>query len=331
MGILAKDLYLELARSVGDAGVCPDDAASILAALNEVMPMLIKRMDAKGTLFQWCVPAESGCFGLPHDCLEVRTILLDGFPLVQRDEWYEGKLSVGMRDSQCAGANCNQNVMVRTCDYQNVIDLGDGYPTPFPWPGCWNGKLGLKAEMDGDAGKVVQVNILNEYLDEKVNHITLLADQAITLSESFVKEIRFIRKPVTEGNVIGYYVGPDGRKTKVFTLAPRVTTPQWRRKKLPRQFPCGRHGTILIKGKARFIPLTSGDDVCLIDDVKALQFGCRAVAAQRRDDYQAYNTALTFAVNELDKQLSDSESRATVGQAQLISPFGRAARTRGWT
>jgi hypothetical protein len=331
MGILAKDLFGSLAPYVGDSGVCPDQEAAILAELNEVMPMLIKRMDAKGTVFQWCVPAEQGCFGLPHDCLEVRTILLDGFPLVQRDQWYEGKLSVGMRDQQCLGANCDQNVIVRGCGAQNIIDLGDGFPTPYPWPETWNGKLGLKAENEADKNLVVQVNILNEYLDEIPNQMTLLGDQGIVLSESFVRDIRFIRKPVTKGNVIGYYVCNSGRKTKLFTLAPRVTTPQWRRKRLPAKFPCGRHGTILIRGKARFIPLTSGDDVVLIDDVTALQFALRAKAALKRDDPQAYNTFLTFAVNELDKQLSDSESRATVGQAQLKSPFGRAQRTKCWT
>lgn len=329
MGILAKDLFAELAPHVGDSGVCPDDTASILKDLNEVIPMLIKRLDAKGTVFQWCVPAASGCFGLPYDCLEVRTILLDGFPLVQRDQWYEGKLSVGME--RRIGANCNQNAFVRACQAQNVIDLGDGFPTPEPWPDCWNGKLALKAENDADAGVVVQVNILNEYGDEIVNNITLAAQQQSVLSESFVKDIRFIRKPVTKGNVIGYFVMPDGRKTKFFTLSPRVVTPQWRRKRLPHGCRCSAHGTILIRGKARFIPLVSAEDVVLLDDIKALQFGSRAIAAMKRDDRQGYNENLILAVNELEKQLGDSESRATVAQAQLVSPFGRAQRTRVWS
>lgn len=330
MPILAKDLFEGLAPHVGDSGVCPDDSAAILKDLNEVIPMLIKRLDAKGTIFQWCVPAATGCFGLPHDCLEVRTILLDGFPLVQRDQWYEGKLSVGNRDCQWGGANCNANLIVRSCAWQNVIDVGD-YATPEPWPECNNAKIGFKAEDDSDANLVITVNLQNEYGDDIQEDITLLKNQQISQSASFVKEIKFIRKPVTKGNVIGYVVWPDQRLIKFFTIHPRVMSPQWRRKKLPRQYRCGRHGTILIKGKARFIPLVSENDVVIIDDLKALQFGARAIAAMKRDDRVAYNENVALAVNELEKQLEDASSAATVGQMQLVSPFGRAARTRVWS
>lgn len=329
MGILAKDLFEGLAPHVGDSGVCPDDEEAIIKDLNEVIPLLIKRLDAKGTIFQWCVPAQSGCFGLPYDCLEVRTILLDGFPFVQRDQWYEGKLSVG--GERCYGPNVSKNAFVRSCQAQNIIDIGDDFPTPEPWPGCSNAKLGLKAENAGDTDVEVQVNILNEYGDEIAETITLANNQQVTLSASFVKDIRFIRKPVTKGNVIGYFVMPDGRKHKFFTIPPRVVTPRWRRKRLPDNCACGGHGTVLIRGKARFIPIVTKDDVVLLDDLAALQFGCRAVAAMKRDDRQAYNENVALAINELDKQLGDSESRATVAQAQLLSPFGRAARTRAWS
>lgn len=332
MAVLAKDLFEELAPHVGDSGVCPDDSAAIIKDLNEVVPMLIKRMDSLGSLPQWCVPAVGGCFALPPDCLEVRTILLDGFPLVQRDQWYQGKLGIGLLDG-CVwrGANCNQNSFIRTCNFRNVIDLGDDYAIPLPWPNDSNGKLGLKAENDADASAVVQVDILNEYGDVIRNDISLSRNQQIAISDSFVRDIPFIRKPVTKGNVIGYYVCPNGRTEKLFTIAPRVVTPKWRRKKLPTQFPCGRHGTILIRGKIRFTPLISEDDVVIMDDVKALQFGCRALAAMKRDDRVAYNENLALAVNELNMQLNDASSNAVVSQASVVSPFGRAAKTKSWS
>lgn len=331
MGILVSDLLEELAPYVGDSGACPTDSTTIIAALNEVIPMVIKRLDAKGTVPQWCVPSfNEGCFALPYDCLEVRTILLDGFPLVQRDMWYEGKISVGLTDgSKCNfGTNCNQNAFVRTCDNQNLIDLGDGFPVPHPWPDCNNSKLGLKAESDGDAGKLVQIDLINEYFDQKTEKLELPAQQQIVPTASFVRDVKFIRKPVTDGNIIGYAIWPDGRQWKMFTLPPKVTSPSWHRKRLPRQFPCGRSGTILIRGKARFIRLTSVDDVCLIDDTKCLQFGLRALAALKRDDFAAYNQALAMSVNEADKQLGDANSRAIVGQASILSPFGRQSPGR---
>lgn len=326
--ILVKDLLEGLAPHVGDSGVCPDNVSAIIKDLNEVVPMLIKRLDAKGTVFQWCVPASSGCFGLPYDCLEIRTILLDGFPLVQRDQWYEGKLSVGME--RRLGANCNQNAFVRACQAQNVIDIGDGFATPEPWPDCNNGKLGLKAENDADADVEVQVVLLNEYGDEITETVKLVNNQQVVPTKSFIKDIKFIRKPVTVGNVIGYFLMPDGRKQKFFTIPPRVVTPQWHRKRLPQSCRCSDHGTVLIRGKARFIPLVSENDVVLIDDLKALQFGSRAIAAMKRDDRQGYNESVALAINELEKQLQDGESAATVGQAQMLSPFGRAAKGRCW-
>lgn len=332
MPILAKDLFEGLAPHVGDSGVCPDDSAAILKDLNEVVPMLLSRMDSLGSLPQWCVPAVGGCFALPHDCLEVRTILLDGFPLVQRDQWYEGKLGIGLLDGcRRIGANCNQNAFIRSCSYQNVIDLGDDYAIPLPWPECLNARLGLRAENSADAGAVVNVDIINEYGDMVRNDMILPTDEQVVQSESFVKDVKFIRKPVTKGNVSGYFVMPDGRKSKLFSLEPRIVTPRWRRKKLPHQFPCGRHGTVLIRGKIRFIPLTSGEDICIIDNLKALQWACRAQAALKRDDRIVYNESLALSVNELNMQLNDATSNAVVSQASLVSPFGRAGRTKSWT
>lgn len=329
MSILARDVFEAVAPHVGDSGVCPENERDIIAYLNLVLPMLLKRLDSKGTIFQWCMPAHEGCFSIPHNCLEVRQIFLDGFPLVQRDQWYEGKLTVGLnaQGGVCFGRSCNANAMVRTCSMQNVFDMGDGFAIPTPWPGCWNSKIGFMAETDADAGKIVTLDVLNQYNDTIRFDAELPRNQQIVVVDSFVKDIQFLRKDQTVGNIVAFIIGPDGRKTRFCHYTPRTITASWHRKKLPPRQPC-RHGMILIKGKARFEKLRDGNDVLLIDDLQALAEGCRAINAQRREDMQAYNSHLLLAVNELEKQLMDSESAQTVGQMQVVSPFGRALATK---
>lgn len=316
-----------MAPTIGDSGVCADDTEQILANLNEAQQLLMKRLDAKGTLWYWCVPVTGGCFALPYDCLEARQAWLDGHAMEQRDQWWEGRLSVGIQDSGCqwnAG-------WVQRCGGHELIDLGDGYPTPNNWPGHPNTKLALVASSEGDAGKTVWVGYKDEYGTEQREELTLLADLQPVLTSGHVTSITSLNKPVTNGPVKAYvYYDFNGLRTGFAFYPAGVTNPSFRRKKVPFRYPDGCNGTLLIKGKRRFMPVRSMTDEMQICDTQALKFAVQALAAQLRKEPEEYNNYVALAVNELNKELENEQSRGVTATIQYRSPFGKAFGRRCW-
>lgn len=325
MSCIASDVFEAVAPMVGDGGVCPDNdegKTEIIKVLNLATEALMKRLDAKGTLWEWHLPVSVGCIGLPDDVLEVRQAWLDGQSMRLRDEWWQGALSVGLRGNW-SGPN------IVHCGGGDLIDLGDGHASPINWPDHANTKLALVAENEGDAGQKVQVKFLDEYRNEQEEFLELPGDLQPVISESHVMHLTFLRKPVTKGAVKAYvYYDHKGLRNGFAYYRAKTTTASFRRKKIPNGY-CGG-GTLLIKAKRRFQPISSETDQLVICDKQALGWGVQAIAAQRRKDAQEYNEFLTLAVNELEKELQDGQAAGASGQVQYISPFGSALRTRAW-
>lgn len=321
----AVDVFEAVAPMVGDGGVCASDEDGkilIIKSLNLAIEALMKRLDSKGTLWEYCLQVCSGCIGLPEDVLEVRQAWLDGKSLRLRDEWWQGQLSVGLKEGWCGPG-------IIRCGAGDLIDLGDGYATPTNWPAIRNTKLALVAEDEGDAGVEVQVKVLDEYGHEKEEFLTLLNDLQPVISASHVSAIRFFHKPVTLGAVKAYvYYDYNSLRTAFAYYGPKTTTASFRRKKLPNGY-CGG-GTMLIKAKRRFVPIVNETDELQICDKQALAWGVQAIAAQRRKDAQEYNNFLTLALNELLKEMADGQAPAASGQIQYVSPFGKSQRGRAW-
>lgn len=324
MSCIALDKFESVAPMIGDTGVCPDTESGkveIIKALNEAIEAMMKRLDSKGTLWEWCLPVSGGCFGLPEDVLEARQAWLNGQSLQIRDEWWQGALSVGLKESWYSSCSLR-------CGAGDFIDIGDGFPSPNPWPQHQNTKLALVAENEGDAGVKVQVRVLDEYGNEQEEFVTLQNNLLPSITESHVTSLTFLHKPVTKGAVKAYvYYDHNGLRTGFAYYRPRTTNPSYRRKKLPGGASCG---TLLIKGKRRFQPIVSETDPLQICDTQALKWGVQAIAASHRRNGGEYNAFLGLAINELEKELQDGQSAAAVSQAQFKSPFGRALAVRAW-
>lgn len=317
---------------VGDGGLCASsesDKSKIMAALNLAQETLLKRLDSKGVLTRWCRPVWGGCFALPSDCYAVRQAWLNGRTMQMRDEWWEGQLSVGIQSDAPAWFGGSG---VLTCyGNENLVDMGEEYPIPNPWPSHKNVKLSIVAESPGDAGKEVLVRYLDVYGHQQDEALVLKGDSQPVWTAQNVSDVVNISKPVTNGGLrlfIRYDWHDEGRSRQIAWIAPEVTSPRWRRMKVPGRFPTGCNGTILLKGKQRFVPLTKETDLLFISDKQALRFGVQALAAQERKDPQEYNTYIQFAVNELEKELADSSSAAASGQIQFNS--GLRMPRRGW-
>lgn len=315
-----NDLFEVLQAHVGEGGMCVStdaDKQKIIRELNEALPMIMKRLDAVGTLWSWKTSEYAGCFCLPFDCLEARQVFTDGRVLALHDEWYEGRLWGGIEGYD-------------GCPGSSLIDMGDGFPIPYAWPRHFDARFGVVALNDNDAGEIVRVEVTNRYGHKIMEELVLQTDQQITWTDSPVTDVTFLKKPVTQGMVGTYIFYPQtNRRIKITTLMPSVTLPSYRKKKLPPG--CSCCGEVVIKGKRRFIPIVSEWDPLPVCDQDALMFAFHALAARKRGDLNDYNSQLTFAVNELTKQLQDANSAGIVSQMQFISPMGgRCAFRKAW-
>lgn len=317
-----KDVLDAIAPNVEDAGVCITNAegkARAIEALDLAMEALTKRIDSEGTLWWWAVPVCDGCFALPADCIEARQIFVNDIPTITRDQWFQGRLALGLRD-------CGMR-----CGPLEIIDMGE-YAIPTPLPKVRPIRIALVAEFDSDANKEVVVEIVNEYGNRVKETLTLLAGQAPVTMEEPATDVTYVGKPQTDGPVKLYLSYDNGQRFKLAEYGPKVTTGGFRRKKLPRRF----RGCNLIRihGKMRQYRITSENDMLMICDRLALSFAVSAIADLRKRNLDGYNSNLTFSLNEINKGMENTDPTGNVSPVQFISGFGsnpsQAGNRRCW-
>lgn len=314
MSCTLADIADQIASSFGSGGICvnsDEDLHKLLVELNEALPLLLKRLDSKGSIARWTVPVSGGIFALPHDCLEVRQAFLNGSAVEMRDQWYEGG-TLG-REFSCTG---------RQCGPRDLLDAGDGHAIPFEWPNHhFDSRLGLVAEHDADAGVKVQVRVKDRYGNEVEEFLELPTDQRMVETESVVTDVKFLRKGSTKGAVRAYITYSTGARTLAARYQPRVQVASFRKKRLPTVWG-NCDGELSLLGKVRFLPLVSEFDPLPICDASSISFAMQALEARRNRDYANYNAALALGVNELLKELSNEQSAGAVTQMRVRSPIG---------
>lgn len=310
------DLFPLISASYGDGGMCPANGSEfsesqqqeLLLALNQMLPMLMKRLDSKGTLARWDVPVDGGIFALPMDCVDVRQAFLNGHALTLRDQWFEGRIGHTLY-------NCDL-----WCGSSDLIDVGDGFSLPERWPHeMQDTRYGVYAEHDDDAGKTVQVRYKDRYGHEQEETLELQPNQLVTATEGVVIDVTYQNKGTTKGAVVGMVVYAGSRPERIVRIPAKVASPSFHKKKLPMSF--GRcNGELCIIGKLRFTELSSVTDILPICDPMALSFGLQALHALKNKRYDDYNSALTLSVNELVKEMGDVQPAGAVTQMNVKSP-----------
>jgi hypothetical protein len=320
------DVWPLISSSYDGSGMCPagpngefteDQLQAGLLTLNQALPAILKRIDAKGTLSRWTVPVWGGIFALPPDCLEVRQVFLNGCELNLRDQWYEGQ--IGHKISNCE----------RSCGGPDLIDLGDGYSIPEEWPSQHQDtRYGLMAESDEDAGKPVQIRYRDRYGHHTEEVVELVNHQQLAITEGVVSDITFQFKGITKGAVVGFITYPDGRNRRIIRIPANIASPTYRKKKLPRSFNnCS--GELSIIGKMRFTPLISVTDTLPICDEMALSWALRALYNLKNGNFTEYDASLKFSINELSRELQDNQPTGVVSQMSITAPF-RSPNRKCW-
>lgn len=302
---LARDMFPVIAPFVRDSGVCPETEAGIvemLRYLDVTCFNLHKRLDSEGTLFEWYVDVNQGCFALPQECREARQIGINGLPLKQRSEFYIGKVASGTFEGCCGPWECR--------------DLGDFY-IPQYLPKARGIRIALVAFDDADAGKEVVVEVRNEYGVTVRETLTLLPQQQAAVMNAVAFDVTFFKKPKTVDSVSLQLQYDDGQRFLFCNYHPTTEEGLFRRKQFPQRFWGCNIARIL--GKTRYVRITEADQVIPYNDPMALGMAVAATSAFFRRDHDDYAAKMILALQELKKQMEDGDSAGNVKQITVIS------------
>lgn len=326
MNLALQDVVDDVAPNVGDAGTDPVVGLPlIVTAVNRAQKLLIHRLDSKGTVWPRCVPVCEEVFALPPEFLEVRSVLVDGKPTVQRDQYFESNGHIGHRGGGPSHGNWSHY-----CDGRELLDLGDLWAIPTLLPQIAGAHLALTAQLSSDAGEIITLQILNRYGDWTQETLVLPTDQQMVFTTSECYDVRFVVKPVTTGNVNVYLVSPDNTYTLEAIYGSKVTHPSYRRKRLPRRDHKNKPTIVRIMGKLRFYPALDLLDQLVIGNSEAIVWAVKAITAQTIGDVASYASYLEAAVVELLNELRDDESEATVSPIEVRTGVSFNARHRHW-
>lgn len=314
---LVREMGPLVAKFVGDAGVCWDNVdgkARTIQHIDLACFNMHKRLDSDGFMNNWYVPVYQNCIALPQDCLEARQIVLNGVPLMQRDQWYLGKVCNGYyaQGNGCGPAEC--------------VDLGD-FAIPQPLPKTRGLRVALVALNDVDAGKVCTVQVVDEYGQPQRQDLTLLANGEPVIMDSVAFDVTFFLKPKTIGPVSLQLAYDNGYRMQWCEYLPHVEEGLFRRKSIPRRFWGCNIARVL--GKVRYDRIVSEDQICPINDPFALGLAVTAASAFNRGDLQAYGDNMLFALNELKKQMENSDSASNVRQVKVRTGFANPSWAGG--
>lgn len=329
MNLALSDVLYPVAPNVGDAGACVStDTPRIVDYINRAQRLLITRLDSKGTVWPRCVPVWREFFALPPEFLEVRSVMVNGRPAIQRDQYFEGGPNHGHRGGDLGWSHY--------CHGHELMDLGDGWAIPTVLPQIPNAHLAISCQSNTDAGQVVNVQLQNRYGDWITEPLTLQTDQQMTFSANDCYDVRFVQKPITTGNVNVFLVAPDNSYSRQAVYGPKVTNPSYRRKRLPRRrdnAPWNCPQIVKIMGKLRYVPAEEPSDQLIIGNLDAIIWGVKAITAQTMGDTASYDAFLAEAVNELLQELRDDESEATISPITVstgVSFNGNRRRHHHW-
>lgn len=322
MNLALSDVLGPAGPNVGDSGTC--DVPMITDYVNRAQGLLIHRLDSKGTVWPRCVPVCAEVFALPPEFLEVRSVLVDGKPAIQRDQYFESNSHMGHRGEKSGGS------WHHYCEGNELIDLGDLWAIPTLLPQILGAHLAVTAQLSSDAGRTITLQVLNRYGDWVTEGLKLLPDQQMNFTATEAYDVRFVTKPLTAGNVNLYLVAPDNTYSIQAVYGPKVTRPSYRRKRLPKHKRGNCPSIVKIMGKLRFYPALVETDQLVIGNLEAIVWAIKAITAQTIGDVESYNSFLGAAEVELLNELRDDESEATVSPIEVRTGVRFNSRHRFW-
>ncbi len=194
--------------------------------------------------------------------------------------------------------------------------------------------MALVAELNGDAGKTVNIEVIDQYGRRQQETLTLAAGGEPVVSSIIAYDVTLVNKPLTLGTIQLQLHYDDGARfqlggSSVFAhYGPKVRQGSFRRKKLPLHL-CNGCTAVVIKGKMKAYPITTENDILPFTDVHAWRWAAMAIDAETRGELEAYNSNLAAAIRELSRSMQDSDPSGNQANAKFNTGFGASPSWAG--
>lgn len=317
------ELFPDIKAQAGTSGSC--DVADVMRRMNIIGQELLYAIDAKGTLFTWCIPVCGNCMIMPPDIMQVKQMSLCGRPMTQRSQFWTGRM---MGDDYTDGWS--------SYPWSTVIDTGNlAYTQWFVNAGI-NEVFAIRAKKQSDVGKEVDVRWRTSTGEDKRVKFSLVGDQELVEIGGPVGEVYRFQKPRTDGAVELWVKNVStGEARLVARYGPYEEIPEYKIMRMP-----VRCGQLSIKGKKMWVPLRSEEDIVPFGDVMAWRNALRAEAASVEGKVGDRNAYLEAAIGDLEREKKAFDGENIQRGMDIVSPwsvgagssgFGRFGRRAAWS
>lgn len=304
--ITARQLFENVRSLAGELGTCNE--ADFLSRLSMAGEMLMKRIDADGMLWTWCLGCPCGnCIVLPSMIRAVRQVWIGDNALDIRSQWWNGRLA--------------RNVDVQKhmeVPWANFIDSGRRIATSV----IANMKITEVFEIHHsdptDVGADIEVHYISPNHSIKVWKGTTKGNLKPIYGKAGMGEVVQFVKPRTNGNVELWARDLDTGKRRLLSVyGAAQETPQF----LVYEITGKVTGPINIKGKRSWTPIRSLDDLVWFGDSEVWASALQAQAAMMNGDPETKERHLAHAITCLAMDLRDKSGPAQAQGVQFVTPW----------
>lgn len=301
---LLEDVRRDIAKFVGDSGVCADDER-VLETINDARRVLYPLGDWKGTTEPLCICPFACGLTLPAEFSHAKTAFICRTKMVVENDWFV-RMSGGFEEYCGAGGT--------------LVQLPGEFVTFRDWPThCVPGKpccapegfyVELVFEDDRDCG--VEISLEGIGAERRKVSLTRTLNQGPFNSqlgqpgETRMVQLRHIIKPKMYGRLRLY--GNDGANRILLALYdPDDINPHFTRYSFPRTM----RGPLLLKAKKKFVKYEDNPKQFVDISTDALIHTAQALTDRASRNIVAFNANLNLAIGYLDRELSGPQSTST--------------------
>ena len=302
-----SELFPLVKAQAGSAGVC--DVGELMERMNIVGPEMLDRIEAKGTVTTWCLPVCKGCVVLPSDLDTPIQAWLNGTPMGFRGQYWLGRLAGDI-----------PNDLGQEIPWQEVVEDGRyAYTQVYPVPATQNDVYEVTARSQKDAGKVVKIHYRNTMGRDVVYDAVLEANHtASNPSDTGIGDITHVSKPRTVGALEVWM--HNLRTNHRFLVAVYDGHDEHPAYRIVHLTGCV-NGKLVIKGRRKWIPLRSEDDVVPFGRVAVWRTALIAEANLANRETEAFNKGVAEAVALLDAELTGLRPKGAAEVVDFVTPW----------
>lgn len=257
--------------------------------VNRAVERLIEGMKSKGTVVRYRVCASNSCLVLPRQLENVEAFAIDKVPGVVRNNWYEflgGGPGVQEDDSEFS----NQLILGdEAASFDNVTGTGKKLAVYSDVTEAATGYIILQF-YDAN-GQWVRTQSSGQWIDGEKLTLPAAGNYVYTTNECMADGFVAAIKTATNGTIRLYeYTVSNGNLKALAFYEHDEIIPRYRSILIPGLTTVAANDggdcakkTLVLQGKARFVPVANDNDFLQIESVEAIRLACQAIAKEEKD------------------------------------------------